>query len=358
MIFILSFIILLSVLVFVHELGHYMAARSVGMRVEKFYIGYNLFGLGIKKMYNGTEYGIGLFPLGGYVKVAGVIDESLDSALTGAPDEFNSKTALQKIWFLSAGVIMNMLLALVIFIFITYNLGIADIDSKSKIVGNTLPDYPAEKIGIISGDEIIEINDIPISNWDELSSFIHSRPNQIIHLKWKRSNVIFMDSIRTIGNERLIGDENEIRLVGMIGISPIINQKKVNIIEAFSDGYKKTLYWFTMTVKSLSMIVTGSASLDDIGGPIMIAKMAGESAKAGIWNWLNLMAVISINLAFLNILPIPGLDGGHIFFTAIEGIIRRDLPIRLKLGIQQFGMLILFSLMILVIYNDIVRLFN
>ena len=106
------------------------------------------------------------------------------------------------------------------------------------------------------------------------------------------------------------------------------------------------------------MIISGSAAIDDIGGPIMIAKMAGESAKAGIWNWLNLMAIISINLAFLNILPIPGLDGGHIFFTSIEGIIRRELPLKLKLGIQQFGMLILFSIMILVIYNDVTRLFN
>ena len=115
MIFIFSFILLLGVLVFVHELGHFMAARSVGMRVEKFYIGYNLFGLGIKKMYKGTEYGIGLFPLGGYVKVAGVIDESLDPVKTGASDEFNSKSPLQKIWFLSAGVIMNMILALFVF---------------------------------------------------------------------------------------------------------------------------------------------------------------------------------------------------------------------------------------------------
>ena len=123
MIFVFSFIILLGVLVFVHELGHFMAARSVGMRVEKFYIGYNLFGLGIKKMYKGTEYGIGLFPLGGYVKVAGVIDESLDPSSTGSPDEFNSKSSLQKIWFLSAGVIMNMILACLIFTLITFNLG-------------------------------------------------------------------------------------------------------------------------------------------------------------------------------------------------------------------------------------------
>ena len=110
-----------------------MAARSVGMRVEKFYIGYNLFGLGIKKTYKGTEYGIGLFPLGGYVKVAGVLDESLDPSTTGAPDEFNSKSPLQKIWFLSAGVIMNVLLAFLIFSFITLNLGIGKVEDGTKI---------------------------------------------------------------------------------------------------------------------------------------------------------------------------------------------------------------------------------
>ncbi|MAJ44655.1 MAG: RIP metalloprotease RseP [Candidatus Marinimicrobia bacterium] len=355
MIFILSFIILLSVLVFVHELGHYMAARSVGMRVEKFYIGYNLFGLGIKKMYNETEYGIGLFPLGGYVKVAGVIDESLDPNSTGGPDEFNSKSPLQKIWFLSAGVIMNMLLAFFVFSFITFNLGIGEIDNSSKI-GNTVANFPAESIGIQSGDEIIEINSKSISTWDELTSIIYDKPNEIIELKWKRNDEIISGSVRTKANERLI--EDEIREIGMIGIGPVVTQKEVGLLHSLSDGYKKTVYWFVMTVKSLSMIFTGSASLDDIGGPIMIAKMAGESAKAGIWNWLNLMAIISINLAFLNILPIPGLDGGHIFFTAIEGIIQRDLPVRLKLGIQQFGMLLLFSLMIIVIYNDIARLFN
>jgi regulator of sigma E protease len=355
MIFIFSFILLLGVLVFVHELGHFMAARSVGMRVEKFYIGYNLFGLGIKKMYKGTEYGIGLFPLGGYVKVAGVIDESLDSVNTGDPDEFNSKSPLQKIWFLSAGVIMNMILALFVFTLITFNLGIGNV-SESSIIGNIIPDYPAEKIGLISNDEIIAINGVDVSTWDDLTSIIYKKPNEKINLTWKRNNLIFSDSINTISTEKLIGDE--IIEIGMIGIAPVITQEQVSLVNSFSEGYKKTAYWFNMTMKSMKMIITGSASLDEIGGPIMIAKMAGESAKAGIWNWLNLMAIISINLAFLNILPIPGLDGGHIFFTAIEGIIRRELPIRLKLGIQQVGMLMLLSLMVLVIYNDITRLFN
>jgi len=355
MIFVLSFVILLGVLVFVHELGHFMAARSVGMRVEKFYIGYNLFGLGINKMYKGTEYGIGLFPFGGYVKVAGVIDESLDPDSTGDPDEFNSKSALQKIWFLSAGVIMNMILACIIFTFITFNLGIGEI-STSSIIGNTIPDFPSEKIGLKSGDEIVEINGIPISTWNDLTSIIYDKPNEEIFLKWSRDGIIFMDSVITNSSEKLIDDE--IKTVGMIGIGPVVTKKDATIREAFSNGFEKTTYWFVMTAKSLSMIFSGAASLDDIGGPIMIAKMAGESAKAGIWNWLNLMAIISINLAFLNILPIPGLDGGHIFFTIIEGIIRRDLPLRLKLGIQQVGMLLLLSIMVLVIYNDIARLFN
>jgi len=355
MIFILSFIALLGILVFVHELGHYMAARSVGMRVEKFYIGYNLFGLGISKMYNGTEYGIGLFPLGGYVKVAGVIDESLDPVSTGAPDEFNSKSVLQKIWFLSAGVIMNMLLAWFVFTTITFNLGIGEV-SKSSIIGNIIPGYPSEKIGLVEGDEIIEINGHSISSWDDLTNLIYEKPNEKIHLKWNRNGEFYSDSVLTRSAEKIVN--NEIRAVGMIGIGPIVTQKKVSLTKSISDGYEKTAYWFSMTVKSLFMIISGSASLDDIGGPIMIAKMAGESAKAGIWNWLNLMAIISINLAFLNLLPIPGLDGGHIFFTSIEGIIRRDLPLRIKLGIQQIGMLMLLGLMVLVIYNDIARLFN
>jgi len=355
MIFILSFIVLLSILVFVHELGHYMAARSVGMRVEKFYIGYNLFGLGIKKTYKGTEYGIGLFPLGGYVKVAGVLDESLDPSTTGAPDEFNSKSPLQKIWFLSAGVIMNVLLAFLIFSFITLNLGIGKVEEGTKI-GNIVSDFPADKIGLKPGDEIIEIDSQSISTWDDLTKIIHNKPDQMISIKWERNKEMFTASLKTKSSEQLINDE--IKEIGMIGIGPIVIQEKTSVSESFIDGYMKTLYWFKMTIKSLFMIISGSASIDDIGGPIMIAKMAGESAKAGIWNWLNLMAIISINLAFLNILPIPGLDGGHIFFTSIEGIIRRELPLKLKLGIQQFGMLILFSIMILVIYNDVTRLFN
>jgi len=156
---VLSFIFVIGVLVFFHEMGHFLAAKSVGVRVEKFYLGFNFFGLGLKKMYKGTEYGIGLFPLGGYVKLAGIIDESLDTECTGAPDEFKSKNMFQKIWIMSAGVIMNFLLAILIFAHLTYHNGIDDPDPQA-IVGKVIPEYPAERLGLQESDEILSVNGI------------------------------------------------------------------------------------------------------------------------------------------------------------------------------------------------------
>ena len=158
MISILSFILVIGVVVFLHELGHFLAAKSVGVRVEKFYIGFNFFGLGLKKEYKGTEYGIGLFPLGGYVKVAGVLDESMDSKYTGASDEFNSKNTLQKVWIMSAGVLMNFVLAILLFSYLTYHNGI-DVPDPQAIVGKVYPEYPADKLGLQKNDEILSIND-------------------------------------------------------------------------------------------------------------------------------------------------------------------------------------------------------
>ena len=127
MIYLLSFIIVLGIPVFLHELGHFLAAKSVGIKVEKFYVGFNFFGLGIKKKYKDTEYGLGLFPLGGYVKVAGILDESLDSETQNKPYEFRSKNVFQKVWFLSAGVLMNFLLSTIVFIYFSYTEGYKEI---------------------------------------------------------------------------------------------------------------------------------------------------------------------------------------------------------------------------------------
>ena len=134
--------------------------------------------------------------------------------------------------------------------------------------------------------------------------------------------------------------------------------KKATFFESISSGFNQTVYWFKMIVKSLSMIGSGEASMKDIGGPIIIAQLAGQSARAGMIALLSFTAIISINLAFINILPIPGLDGGHILLVSLEGIARRNFSLKVRMAIQQIGMAILLLLIVIVIYNDLTRLFT
>ena len=352
---ILSFIFVISVLVFVHELGHFLAAKSVGVRVEKFYLGFNFFGLGWKKEYKGTEYGIGLFPLGGYVKVAGVIDESMDTEFTGGPDEFRSKNTLQKIWIMSAGVIMNFLLAILIFSHLTYHNGINEADPRA-IVGQVLQEYPAESLGLQAGDEIISINGVQISDWEEMTAEIHQHPDEKIQLDWKRDGKMYKGDVTTGSTSQLIGDT--IVQEGMIGIHPIYYHHDANISKALYYGCQQTYYFLDLIIRTIKGLLRGNISIKELGGPIMIAKVAGESASIGMNALLGLMAYLSLNLGLLNILPIPGLDGGHVLIALIEGIIRRDLPLKVKMGIQQAGLLILLLLFITIMVNDIQRLIH
>ena len=355
MIYVLSIIFVFCVIVFVHELGHYLAARSVGIRVEKFYLGFNFFGLGLKKKIGDTEYGIGAFPLGGYVKVSGIVDESMDMETTGADYEYLSKTSLQQIWFSSAGVLMNLLLSIVLFSMIFLKMGVS-IPNPSPTVGYLIEDYPAMEAGLLEGDIIKAVNEFPVNSWSEMTEQIHNRPDETIFIEWERNGILNSDSLTTKSEKTLAGGEFIIR--GMIGIAPVMGEPRpIGLVEAIQLGTGKTFDWLSITAQSLVVIMKGEASMKDIGGPVLIAKMAGDSAKSGIWALLGMMAIISINLAFINILPIPGLDGGHALISIIEGVSRRKLPGKVKMGIQQVGMFLLLGFIIIVIYNDITRLF-
>tara|TARA_Y100000590_G_scaffold415931_1_gene514257 strand:- start:2977 stop:4050 length:1074 start_codon:yes stop_codon:yes gene_type:complete len=355
MITFLSFIFVIGVVVFIHELGHFLAAKSVGVRVEKFYIGFNLFGLGWKVDYKGTEYGIGLFPLGGYVKLAGVIDESMDVQSTGADDEFKSKNTLQKIWIMSAGVIMNFILAIFIFSHLTYHTGISE-PSSSTIIGGVAPKYPAETLGLQSGDEIISINGVLVSNWEEMAKNIHSKPNEIIQISWERNEQIINGSVQTVIAEQPLPWNKHI-MKGIIGIQPVFTHRNITILESFSKGFMQTYFWLEITYKTLLSLMQGNVSMKEMAGPIMIAKMAGETATTGgFYALLGLMGIISVNLGLINILPIPGLDGGHVFIALIEGIINKEIPLKIKLGIQQIGMLLILILFFTIMFNDIQRI--
>ena len=354
MIYLLSFIIVIGLPVFLHELGHFLAARSVGIKVEKFYIGFNLFGLGIKKRINGTEFGIGLFPIGGYVKVAGMIDESMDVETTGAPDEFKSKNMFQKIWIMSAGVIMNFILAIFLNFVLTFSHGIGEVES-TPIVGTVVPEYPAESLGLQEEDLIVSINDNRVEQWIDMTSLIHEHPNTTLKVTWKRGNIIMSDSVTTRMGEQ-IKDGSPVN-VGLIGIGPKINMREASLGESVAAGFDRTGMWVNMMLSTLGGLVTGQVSMDEMGGPVMIAKIAGETAGVGFSALLGLMAFLSVNLGLVNILPIPGLDGGHVIIALVEGLIGRELSLKVKMGIQQVGILFLLFIFIIIMKNDISRLF-
>lgn len=350
----LSFIFVIGVLVFIHELGHYMAARSVGVRVEKFYIGFNLFGYGWKKVINGTEYGIGWFPLGGYVKVAGIIDESMDTTTTGAPDEFRSQPTWAKVWIMSAGVIMNFLLAIVLNFALTFTLGIGDVEER-PIIGSVVPDYPAEQAGLMVNDMIISINDEPVNFWSDMTKYIHQHPNTTIKVAWEREGVTLSDSITTTMGEQAI--DGIPTSVGLIGIGPKVNMRVASFSESVVAGFERTYMWVNMMLSTIWGLMTGQVSVNEMAGPVMIAKIAGETAGVGFSALIGLMAFLSVNLGLINILPIPGLDGGHVIIAMVEGIMGHELSLKVKMGIQQVGILFLLFLFITIMVNDIARLF-
>ena len=389
MIFIWSTVLVIGILVFVHELGHYLAARSVGVRVEKFSIGFpprfitltsvdNGFDITIfffrflkgslswrpiinthinlkGRIGTGTEYVIALIPLGGYVKMAGSLDESLDAVITNAPDEFMSKSTPQKIWILSAGVLMNIFTAFILFTGITYYQGIIE-SSNEPIINELIVDKPAEKAGLEKGDEVFSINSERVYKWSDLSKIINSLPDSQIEMQILRDGEMLEFSLGT--THYLIPGDNGIDTIGVIGIRPEYYYSSVNFIESLTYGYNGIINSFGMITLTFKMLGSGQASLKDLGGPIMIGQIAGETAKAGWIPLMNFMALISINLAFLNILPIPGLDGGHIFIILIESIIRRPLSLKSRMVIQQIGMVFLLGLMVTVMFNDVSRLFN
>ena len=385
-----AFIIVLGVLVMVHELGHFFAARSVGVRVDRFSIGFpprfititsvpggfefRLFfyrkdqkgkiAWGPVKSWliskpgqegSGTEYCLAIIPLGGYVKMAGMIDESLDGTIEYKPDELISKPVWAQIWVMSAGVIMNILLAFVLFSGIAKYMGILELNDE-PVIAQLVPEMPAEAAGLQVGDRIIALDNDIVEKWSDISKTIHAIPNTPILIKIQRGTLEFDIAMTT--KYQLAVVDGHVDTLGAIGIIQNYSYRPIGMAEAIKTGSIATVNGFGMIVMSITMLVSGDASIKDIGGPIMIAQLAGEVAKAGWIALLTFMALISCNLAFINILPIPGLDGGHVLIIVIEGIIRRKLTVKTRMVIQQIGMAFLLLLIVTVIVNDISRLFG
>jgi regulator of sigma E protease len=344
------------VIILVHEWGHFIAARLTGIRVETFSIG---FGPAMWKRRSGaTEFRLAWFPLGGYVKMAGMIDESLDGEdhITGAPDEFMSKRTLQKAFVISAGVLMNGLLAAFLYTTIALFWGVGRA-SEEPVLGGLRPDMPAARAGLAAGDRVLSVDGAAVSNWAGLAGAIHERPAREILLRVARRDslgaAVETLSVSLVPQQAV---QPGAGVVGLIGIEPEVVIDRVGAPRAVAAGLRKTWDECVMAWQTVAALLSGQAGLKDLGGPILIAQMSGESARGGLVVFLSFLAFISVNIGFLNILPIPVLDGGHLVYIGIEAVIRRPIPNRLKLWIQQAGMILLLLVMVLVMKNDVLRL--
>jgi regulator of sigma E protease len=419
---ILRLIIGLGILVFVHELGHFILAKLVGIRVERFSLGFppRMFG----KKIGETDYCVSWIPLGGYVKMAGMIDESMDKdSIKGEPWEFMSKPIYQRFLVILAGPVMNIILAILLFGGVAYFAGLkeplgatvgettspkilmetklqpgdmitsinnkhiktwtdilpytlkkqnlaveferdgqllktnfvsTDLDSIEKslppIVGELERGFPGEKAGLQVGDRIVAIDHKPIKTWSELTEVVHASADKPLLVEWQRNGKTFQAEITP--QKQVLPDRD----IGLIGITYPIQEINVNLPQSIAYGASSTWQITRLIGYSLKMIITGKQALREaFGGPIMIAKLAKDSAREGESNFIAFIAFLSLNLGLLNLLPIPVLDGGHILFLVIEAIIRRPISPKVKLVIQQIGMALIIALMLFVIVNDIRR---
>jgi regulator of sigma E protease len=427
------FIITIGILVLVHELGHFLAAKFFKMRVDTFSIGFPPRAFG--KKIGETDYCISWVPIGGYVKIAGMIDESFDTEFLNQepqPWEFRSKPKWQRAIVLSAGVLMNVFLAIVIFWGIIFYQG-RTIRPTTEI-GYITPNSSAAKAGLHVGDQILFINNYPVKQWDEIETTLYTESvTSDLTLQIQRSgaaNTILIprSELSDLTEERFgilpaglvpvvvlvdqgkpaeqiglqSGDTllavNEVPVCygslqetihanagkeimlswargekkmsarvtptaeGRIGISidvayrgPIVHEQ-FSLLEALPIGIGELKTTSVLFISNMYQIIAGKASLSkSVGGPVKIAQMAKRSADNGVLEFFGFIALLSISLALLNILPFPALDGGHLVFLVYEAVFRREVPSKVKIVIQQAGFILLLVFMAFVIYNDVVN---
>ncbi len=419
------FLIVIGILVFVHEFGHFIMAKRAGVRVEKFSLGMGPKIFGYKK--GDTEYVLSALPLGGYVKMAG---ENPDEAPTGATDEFQAKTVWQRAQIAATGPLTNIVLAFLVmplvFMVGTYTLGAARVgyvekgspaeqagfqvgdtierangrtvvdwekaemqmavnpdtdiaiviernnerktltlrpklDPERKIgVSGLYPDFPAELGGVMKGlpaeqaglklnDKIVEVDGKTVHYWNQFSGLIKKSGGKKLAFTVEREGKPLSVTVTPI--------EKDGKFV--IGVEPLVRLifKQYGFLDSVRLGFNKTIEYIDLTFLTLKKLLTLDLSIKTLGGPVMIAQMSGKAAAAGLSSFLSLLAMISISLGILNLLPIPVLDGGLLLFLAIEAIRKKPLSQQVMAVSQNIGAAVLISLIVVVSYNDVVRMF-
>ena len=444
-------IIVLGVLIFVHECGHFFAAKSVGIRVERFSIGLGPKILGFRR--GETDYVLSLIPLGGYVKMGGMDDEVMEKIEGGevaprepSPRDFDAKPLWARAFVISAGVIVNMVFAFLVYTAVigvwglreprSTRLGLvndrtlpdgtealstlpigaeivrvggrtvdswgdvtealleapagsAEITTRSPAasvtvqlpedeaarmalagsvrywlepaVGGVEPGLPADRADLRAGDRILAVNGAPVTSWDEFVDEIQSRPEQPVELQLDREGervVAELTPDRASDVDPVTGAE---RTIGKIGVYPAqgeLTYQRVGPVDAVRYGAQTTVATTGLILGFLGRLVTGDISPRSVGSIVTIGEASGQAAQAGIEMFLQFIALFSINLAVLNLLPIPVLDGGHLLFLLIEGVRGRALSVEQRVRWMNVGFMILLGIMLLALSNDVLRLLN
>lgn len=347
----LSFVFALALMVMVHELGHFLVARWQGIKVMEFSFGFGPKIVGFQG--KETYYAWRLVPLGGYVKLCGIDAETNDkgvAVITPRDDSrsFMNKSVWQRIAVIAAGPLMNFVLAIILFIVVFACIGIPGA-GNGNIIGSLVQDKPAEKSGLLKGDRIIAVDNILTPNWNSLTNIIHGKPNQTIVLSVERGQEQKTFTISTVQDTQT-GN-------GIIGVQPEIVFKHVPIFQAISLGFTNT-YIFTREIfLSLMQMITGKIPAE-VGGPVAIAQAIGEAAHQGLANFLLLTGLLSVNLGLINLFPIPALDGSRLVFLLIEGLRRKPIQPEKENLIHLAGFILLIALMLVITYQDIVRIFS
>ncbi|MFO7259552.1 MAG: RIP metalloprotease RseP [bacterium] len=460
---ILATIVVLGVLIFVHELGHFMAAKAVDIEVPRFSIGLGPKLWGFRR--GETEYVISWLPLGGYVKMAGMEEmepieggkaERDDGAVpvsdvglvqetpARGPRDFESKSLPARTMVISAGVLMNTLFAFLVFTFSAAVWGVQKVpppriaavnaerlpagaealaalppsaevvavgDRRTEdwlevrsalliapagpvtlsfadgrtvtidlpaddslradlvralepelapVVGRVEPGSPAERAGLQAGDSIVEAGGRPVRVWQDLIAVVSPRAGEPIDMvvvrDGRRVSLTVVPEARRVAAGADAGASGP--AVGRIGVETAILRERPGALGAVAVGARETWSWIALTVGFLGDLITGDASPRNIGGPILIGQFSGQVVRAGLEEFLRFMAIFSINLAVLNLLPIPVLDGGHLLFLAIEAVRGRALSLRQRMRLTQVGLVIVVAIMVWALANDVLRLFG
>ena len=347
-----SFIFVLGVLIFFHELGHFLVARLLGVGVEKCSLGFGPKLIG--KKIGRTNYILSAIPLGGYVKMVGE-NPGADIDPADISVSFTHKHVFKRILIVAAGPFFNFLLAMIIFFGIFQITGAFLLKAS---IGEVKEDSPAYMAGLQKDDLITAIDGSAIESWEEMAKAITGSKGRRIALSVRRGESIIAVDImpELITTKNLFNDDIERYVVGITASGDIFS-KDLTLFQAFSDSINQTYNVSKLVVISLVKMIQGKISAKTVGGPIMIAEMAGQQAKQGVASFLFFIALLSVNLGIINILPIPVLDGGHLVFFFIEAVIGHPVSIRIREIAQQAGIFILIMLMTFVFYNDISRMF-